>query len=353
MKLLPEEPYKKFFYIIFYVIIAVISAYFILEYALVAALPFIIGFLISHSVQKHALLLEKRTGGSAGVFSLLLGLVLLSLMAGLILVCGVNLWQELYELAGRLPEAKDGIIASITDLVRRAEDFLLRFLPDTQEIRESFTALAQKSASDIISALTTKLPAFMGKVFSAVPKILFFFGATLISCVYFCLDYRKIRAYVSSLTARAPFSALARLPRASIGALIKYFRATAVIFLMTAAELFAGFLFIGVEYAWLLAVITAFVDVLPLFGSGAVLLPYAAVSFARGEPARAVGLLVLWGVVSFVRQITEPKIMGERLGVHPLVNLAAVYTGYTFFGVTGVIFLPIAVVIVKNLIAKE
>ena len=90
-----------------------------------------------------------------------------------------------------------------------------------------------------------------------------------------------------------------------------------------------------------------------LFGSGAIILPFSAFAFISGNLKKGVGLLVLWGISSLIRQLLEPKIMGKNLGVHPLLNLAAVYIGYSFFGVTGVVFLPISVVIIKNLLLPE
>ena len=103
----------------------------------------------------------------------------------------------------------------------------------------------------------------------------------------------------------------------------------------------------------MLALVTASLDVLPVLGVGTVLVPYALFSMATGDVFRGVGLLVLYGVVTVVRQIAEPHLVGKSLGVHPLLNLASVYAGASFFGVTGVIFMPITVVILKNLLLPE
>jgi predicted PurR-regulated permease PerM len=71
------------------------------------------------------------------------------------------------------------------------------------------------------------------------------------------------------------------------------------------------------------------------------------------EAVRALCVLLLWGAAALLRQILEPRVMGRSLGVHPLLNLAAVYAGASLFGATGVIFLPIIVVILKNLLLPE
>jgi len=219
-------------------------------------------------------------------------------------------------------------------------------------LRERIELFAEEALRSIVSALSTRLPAFMGKVFSSVPRILFSLGVTLISCVYLCLDYDYISTGARRLLSRAS-PLLARVPHTSFVTIAKYLRAVFIMFLLTASVLAAGFLVLGVRYAWLLALAAAFIDALPVLGSGVLLFPYAAYLFISGELSRALGVLLLWGAVALLRQLLEPRVMGRSLGVHPLLNLASVYAGASLFGVIGVIFLPITVVILKNLLFPE
>ena len=144
-----------------------------------------------------------------------------------------------------------------------------------------------------------------------------------------------------------------KLKDASLFTFGRYMRANLIILIMTTVELTVGFLIIGVRYALLIAVVTALIDILPVFGSGAVLIPYAVISFVRGDFALGIKLVVLYAVVSFVRQISEPRIMGKSLGVHPLLSLMAVYIGYRFFGVIGMVFMPLLIVMIKNISEKK
>ena len=353
MEFLPKEPYKKIFYVILYIITIAVCAYFVFEYIFGAALPFLISFFIAYSVQKYAAILEKRTGLGKRTFSLFLGLLLLSTVAALIFLFVSKLWQELYSFVKGADFLREDIIGISERISAYADTFLSRFFRDTESVKQSVSELLEDGAMSIISAITTKIPAFMGKVFSAVPKIIFFVAAMFISCIYFCLDFDGVCAFFkrSFSSVRIPF--LSRLPKTSIKTMGRYIRASFIIFLLTALELAVGFLMIGAPYAWLVAAVTAFIDMLPFFGSGIVLIPYALISFISGDIKLGTGLLILWGAVSLIRQIIEPKIMGKNLGVHPLVNIAAVYVGYTFFGVVGVVFLPISVVIIKNLFAER
>lgn len=348
-----ETNRKKLLLSFIYIIAAVFAAYFAFKYALPALFPFLVSFFIACSVQGAAERFSARTGVKKRHAALCFGLLLLGAFALFCFLCLSKLWAELSELVGGAIDVREEILERTQSLLLRLEGFLLRFFPAAEEnaelLRAGIELFAAEAMRSVISALSTQIPAFMGSVFSQVPKILFSLAVTLISCVYLCLDFDLVRGFFSRLAARGGFPLLAKVPRASFAALAKYLRALFFIFLLTASVLALGFLILGVRYAWLLAVFTAFIDALPLFGSGAVLIPLSLYSFVTGDFGSGGGLLLLWALCALVRQLAEPRIMGKNLGLHPLLNLAAVYVGYSFFGVTGVVFLPITVVILKNL----
>lgn len=352
MDFLPKEAHKKALYLAFYILIAVFGTYFFFEYALPAVLPFALAFFLAASVQKNAELLARRTGGSKRVFSLILGLAFFAFAALALGLATYKLVFELSELVRGIAGAREELLSHAAAFAERAEALFSRFLPPSVW-GGGFSAVLTEGAKSLISALTTKIPAFLGAVFAGVPKIIFFLTATLISCVYFCLDYDKLRTFAAKKTARSSFSPLFHVPGAAFRAAAKYLRAVFLLFLMMSVIFTCGFLLLGVEYACLFAVLAAFVDALPALGSGAVLLPYAVYAFSAGDLRLGIGLCVLWGAASLARQVAEPKIMGGELGVHPLVNLIAVYLGYRFFGAVGLVFMPIAVVIVKNIVQSE
>jgi len=348
---------KKFVYFVLYGAFAVLLFYLGFRYALPAVLPFLVAFFIAASVQGISERFSARTGAKKRYVSLFFGMLFFAASGFFLFLCISKLWGELSALVGGALDAREDIMGRTQALLRKVESFVLRLFPAAEGNAEVFRArielFAEEALKSIISAVSTHIPAFMARVFSEVPKILFSLAVTLISCVYLCLDYDYIRAAAKKITQRGGLPMLAKIPRASFLTIAKYLRALFVIFLMTAAVLAVGFLIIGIKYAWLLAVFAAFIDALPLFGSGAVLLPYAAFMFIAGDFRRGIGLLLLWGAVLLLRQFAEPKIMGKNLGLHPLLNIAAVYIGYSFFGVTGVIFLPITIVILKNLFIPE
>ena len=128
-----------------------------------------------------------------------------------------------------------------------------------------------------------------------------------------------------------------------------------LLFLLTFSGLFFGFVLLGEKYAFLIALITATVDSLPIVGMGIVLLPSAIYHFMIGKVGYGVGVCVLYLILTVLRQILEPRILGAGMGMHPLVMLASMYVGLEIFGIGGMLLAPFFAVTVKNIaqIGKE
>jgi sporulation integral membrane protein YtvI len=120
-----------------------------------------------------------------------------------------------------------------------------------------------------------------------------------------------------------------------------YLKAYLLIMLITFFEVFIGLSILKVNYAFILAIVIAIVDILPVLGTGAVLVPWAILAFIGGNAPLGIGLIVLYGVTLIARQIIEPRIIGSTLGLHPLMTLASVYIGLKLLGLAGIFIGPI------------
>jgi sporulation integral membrane protein YtvI len=137
---------------------------------------------------------------------------------------------------------------------------------------------------------------------------------------------------------------LSHIKKEAAIAAIGYLRSYSLILLITFAEIFFGLSILGVEYSLLVAAITAIVDILPVLGVGVILLPWALFALITKDIFLGVGLLILYVVTVVVRQFIEPRIVGENLGLHPLLTLAAFYLGYRLFGFAGILIAPLTLV---------
>ena len=119
--------------------------------------------------------------------------------------------------------------------------------------------------------------------------------------------------------------------------------------LLTFFELTIGLHILGIENALVIAFLIAIFDVLPVLGTGGIMLPWILISFLNNQVKTGVGLLILYLVITGIRNIIEPKIVGKQIGLHPLLMLMCMYLGARLFGFLGIFILPILILIVQNL----
>ena len=134
-----------------------------------------------------------------------------------------------------------------------------------------------------------------------------------------------------------------------LSTLSKWFKAQCILLGVTFAELLAGLLLIRQPYALLLAAAIALIDALPVFGTGTVLLPWAAVCLLLQHTPKAFSLVAIYAVITLVRSFLEPKVMAAQVDLPPLAALMAMYIGFCTFGVGGMIFFPLALLFLKQL----
>ena len=108
----------------------------------------------------------------------------------------------------------------------------------------------------------------------------------------------------------------------------------------------------NIEFPLIAAIVTGIVDALPILGSGTILIPWAIFSAINGDLSLAIALIVLYVIVIVVRQLLEPKIVSNQIGVHPIFTLIAMYTGFKFTGFVGLIIGPVIMIILSNIFAK-
>lgn len=112
------------------------------------------------------------------------------------------------------------------------------------------------------------------------------------------------------------------------------------------------FMGLNIEYPLIAALGIGFVDALPIFGSGTVMIPWAIIIAFNGDYKLSICILGLWIFMSIVRQIIEPKVVSKQIGIHPIFTLIAMYTGFRFIGVMGMLIGPIMLIILKDIFSN-
>lgn len=184
---------------------------------------------------------------------------------------------------------------------------------------------------------------------TAIPNVVLVLLFAFLASFFFSKDKEEIKRAILLILPERISKFLGQVGGEAGNAIIGYLRAQIVLMLITMGQTLIGLYLLKIDYTLLITLIVGFLDLLPIIGPGLIFVPWLVVAFFLGETKLAIALAVLYGVISLVRQLLQPKIIGDNVGIHPLETLISFYIGVKLFGVMGIILGPIFVVIIKNI----
>ena len=356
-----EPDYRKAANITVIVAGILLFSWFFFKYALGASIPFLLAAAIAAILSPAADKISKKLKLPHKLTATVLVLLFFAVLISLAYFAGYRLVGEAGNLLDRLSDDPEIISKTLETILEKLSSltsrfgFLNRFFEsDTiQNLGIDLDALLSQALSSIITSITGALPTAAAAILAKIPEFFLFLIVTVISTFYFSTD----RVFLSdSLTSILPDGWVKNLPTLKnkiSDALRGYVKAYLLIMLMTFCEIFLGLSVLGVNYAFILSMIIAVVDILPILGAGTVIVPWAIFSLLTSNYKLGIGLLIIYAVISIIRQIAEPKIVGTSLGLHPLATLASIYISVKFIGISGIIIGPIVALLICNLFKGE
>lgn len=328
--------------------LAAAAAFLALRYVLPLLLPFLVGLLIALAAERPVATLTRR-GLRRGIAAALCVGGLLSLTAAalwLLLRRGV---YELQALGRELPE----LLASLASPLQRLRDWLTSLTHRAPEgirpaLREYVDALFAGAPSQL-GRVSASAIGWASTLAAKLPGALLWLGTALLSGFFFSAELPELRAKLRQILppkAKNAAKKAAQRVKYALGGWVKaQIRLTGVTF----AIVTVGLLLIGIDYALLLGAVIALVDALPLFGSGAVLLPWSLLFFLRGNARCGFSLIGVYAAAALTRTVLEPRLLGRQMGLSPLLALLSVYLGGRLFGLLGMIFAPVGAMVAVQL----
>ena len=312
------------------------------------AAPLLLSFAIAGAMEPLVRLLVRhrwRRGLAAGLTSLT---VLALLIWGL---SALAAWgaSAAGELAGRLPSLLEGLSESLD----RQEERLLRLIAQAPEELSDTLRLALDAMGDWLYSLPAELGRWaldaLRRLAQRSPDVLLFAVTAGIGSYFCSASWPRLLAFLAAQIPEDWKRRLNGLGADLKGSLGGWLRAQLILMGITFCELLAAFWLLGIESAPGMAALTAFVDALPLFGTGIILAPWALGCLLLGQSSRGLGLLIAWIAVSLVRNCIEAKLLGDQIGLHPLASLAAMYVGWQVWSVWGMLLFPVLLVTAQQL----
>ena len=209
---------------------------------------------------------------------------------------------------------------------------------------------------NVISEMLTNLPKSldfrtfegMGSMVGNIASVLVSIIMCMLSAYFFIADREWLGSFLNKLlpeTVIRKYDVFASSLKQAVGG---YFKAQFRIEIWMYVLLLIGLTVLKVRYGLLIALLIAFLDFLPFFGTGIVLIPWAIVNVVGGSYLRALGFLIIWGSGQLFRQLIQPKIMGDSIGMEPIPTLFLLFIGYRLAGVGGMLVaVPIGIIVVN------
>lgn len=197
-----------------------------------------------------------------------------------------------------------------------------------------------------LKSLKTSPVSTVSSVASSLIDWFILFILTTMLTYFFVADNEKIRNFVKKHTPSGIQNSCIMIKDTIVKAIGGYLKACFEIMLVIFVILFIIFAIMGIEYAGLIAMITAVLDFLPFVGTGTVLMPWAVYNIITGGYRDAVFLIAAYFITLIVRRLLEPKLVGDSVGMSPFLTLISMFIGYRLIGMLGLIVgIPVGMVL--------
>jgi sporulation integral membrane protein YtvI len=326
-------------------IVGLVLVFVALKYVVPYFLPFLVALMLAVLIDPTVDGIEERLRVPRGVAVGLALVFFFGLFLGLVLFGIGALVMQLGELAANLP-------AHYEKLVLFTEDLLDRLTEAYSGMPEDMVAFIDTSVRGSLQSVYLALSSLVTALLNALRGLPMAFILSLVSLVaafFISRDKALIAEFCLSLLPPNWRDRARAVNRDVLSSVVGLVKAQLLLVALTTVLTVIGLLLMGVRYAWLVGLLTGILDILPIVGPTVVLVPWAVYCFIDGNTWLGVGLMALHLGLSTFRQFMEPRIIGQRLGLHPLIALLSLYLGIRLLGVTGLVVGPLVAIIIKAL----
>ncbi len=369
-----ERKRKAIINIVYYGLVLALCAL-LFKYAMGTLFPILFAYIIATLLQKPKNFLLKKTPLKKGFASTLCVLGLLAVAVFLMSLIGVRIAEEVRGFVDYVIlqlQNVDEFINTVEDAIMSLISNLPAFLSESlsegvgtlfTELREwlagSSTTLPDELAGSIggsfsLSWITTPISGVISTA-RQIPSVVIAAVISIVAACFMTADFNLITEFIICQFPPEKAQDFVRAKTLLKSSLGKMGKAYLSIICITFAEMSIGLSILSLlgifssNYIAVISLVTAIIDIIPILGTGTILLPWAAYSLIVGNYGMAIGLIILYATITVIRQIIEPKFVAGQLGLPPFLTISIMYIGLKFIGVLGMFIAPIIVVMLKLL----
>lgn len=360
------EKKRQFIINIVYAVILIALFYLFFKFAFGTILPILCAVVVAMILQKPVNFICKKTPLKRGLVSALTVIfAFLVIVSGLVLIL---IWVgsefkgffqyimiELEDIPALVHKIEGYIGNAVGFLPEKLETAVMEFVSEKlATLTSPSTTPSDSSMSIDLSALSTPLMGIWNTA-KQIPTTLVSIVVAIIACCFMTADFATVKKLVLGFFQPDTRSKIIRAKRLLFPSLGKMAKAYAIIITITFCELSLGLFLLTLMgiydsgYIFVIAILTAIIDIVPVLGTGTVLIPWAVISLLNGNYPMAIGLIVMYACITVIRQIIEPKLVAAQLGIPAFLTIVSMFIGSQIFGVLGIFILPITIVMLKLL----
>ena len=323
--------------------------YVLFKYGFGMAMPFILALMVAAIAQPVIGLLSSKfkiRRSIASIISVLFVFFTLVWFFGIVISV---LAGQVRSLTDYWPTMYSQISAQVALFITRLTDLFTLLPPYVADYVETAIVGITDALLSSVGSLSVVFLSFITSAASKLPTI--FVGAlvTIAASIFISADFDIVRRFIAFQIPDNIYSMTLDAKQFFKLTVLRLLRAYMIICFITFIELNIGFALLGIKNGVLISACLALFDILPIFGCGGILVPWAIIAFLFSNYRLAFGIAILYLVVTSMRQIIEPKVIGSTIGLHPVVSLLSIYCGLRFFGVIGMFTMPVLVIVLKHL----
>ncbi len=317
-------------------------------------MPFLIAFVISLIIEPAVRYLMKKMNLTRKMSAIIIFIIFFSILIGMIAWGIVSLISESTNLLQALNIYIDKAYTQVQEIIGKLEINKISFSNNVLNIMDN-------ASREILLKISTWLTSFLTNlinVITSIPTISIYTIITILALYFICTDKIYILDFMEQHFPKKWVQKVLTHIKEISRSLGGYLKAEAILILVSFFISVIGlylFKFIGmnIQYPLLIALGIGFVDALPILGSGSVMVPWAVISSLNGDIRLGIAIIILWIIMSLIRQLLEPRIVSGKIGIHPIFTLIAMYTGFKIIGVMGMLLGPIVLIVFKSIIKLE
>ncbi|MDF3000888.1 MAG: sporulation integral rane protein YtvI [Bacillota bacterium] len=326
------------------------AVYLLLQYGLGLIAPFIAAFVIAYILRRPAKFFSDLLRIPYKPIAYFFVLLFYCTIGTFIALIGIKLFSTATDLVLRLPAIYTTQMEPfLISMYKQIEKEVYQLDPALITIINEYFNHFIQSLGDLISSLSVFAVGGISGIASSLPVFFVKMLLMVISSFFIAGDYDLLVGFILRQFSGKGKELVIQIKEYIVGTLFVCIRSYALIMTITFIELSIGLSIIGVENSILIALIISIFDILPVLGTGGIMIPWTIITALQGNYSMAIGLLAVYLAITVIRNILEPKIVGSQIGLHPVVTLISMFVGVQLFGVIGLFGFPITLSLLRHL----